>query len=213
MNKLRTLIVMAALVVSGVAMAQDKPYLTAEDVQIGSDGLGVLSISMSADEAMNACNFQFYLPEGVEIDSKKVGPLTIYTSAGTTDLVYEGLYTQSFDPREGYMLVNFYSPSKEYGFMAASGVLAKITLKASDALANGTYEGSLKGVGIANKDAVSVNQGKIPDVTFKITKGQTGVKSAVNGADSDALYDLQGRKVMNPQKGGVYVKKGKKVVR
>lgn len=97
--------------------------------------------------------------------------------------------------------------------MAASGVLAKITLKASDALANGTYEGSLKGVGIANKDAVSVNQGNIPDVTFKIMKGQTGIKSAAQDGADDALYDLQGRRVTNPQKGGVYVKKGKKVVK
>ena len=213
MNKLRTLFVMAALVIAGAAMGQEKPYLTAEDVQIGSDGTGVLSISMVSDEAMNASNFQLYLPDGVEIDSKKVGPLTIYTSAGTTDLVYEGLYTQSFDPREGYMLVNFYSPSKEYGFMAASGVLAKITLKAADSLADGTYEGSLKGIGIADKDAVSVNQGNIPDVTFKIMKGQTGIKSAAQDGADGALYDLQGRKVNNPQKGGVYVKKGKKVVK
>ena len=50
MNKLRTLIVMAALVVSGVAMAQDKPYLTAEDVTIGEDRTGVLKISMVSDE-------------------------------------------------------------------------------------------------------------------------------------------------------------------
>ncbi len=214
MNKLRTLIVMAALVISGVAMAQDKPYLTAEDVTIGEDRTGVLKISMVSDEKMMSTNFGLYLPEGIAIDSVYNAKKDKWskTYEVETDLL-DGDFTQSYNEREGYVLC-VYFPSGDFTYYAASGVLAEITLKANDTVADGTYEGSLKTIGIANKDAVSVNQGKIPDVTFKIKVGKTtGVKSAVNGADDDALYDLQGRKVTNPQKGGVYVKKGKKVVR
>ena len=43
MNKLRTLIVMAALVISGVAMAQDKPYLTVDDI-VAKDRKGYVAV-------------------------------------------------------------------------------------------------------------------------------------------------------------------------
>ena len=214
MNKLRTLIVMAALVVSGVAMAQDKPYLTAEDVTIGEDRTGVLKISMVSDEKMMSTSFGLYLPNGIDIDStynakKDKWSKTYEVETDLLDVDYGQIYMIKGDH---YTCAFF--PNGDYPFFAASGVLAEVTLRVPENLADGTYEASMKDISITNAKGDPMNQGKIPDVTFKIKVGKTtGVKSAVNGADDDALYDLQGRKVTNPQKGGVYVKKGKKVVR
>lgn len=210
MNKLRTLFVMAALVIAGAAMGQEKPYLTVDDITIGqgAEEEDILVVKMESDEPMASCNFQLYLPDGVDLiyDEDE----DAYLASDATDLILKS-YTKSVSPREGYYLINIY-PATLRNFKAASGVLIKFALKTTSTV-TGTLEASLKNIGISDIDAVSINQGKIPDVSFKINISTTGIKSAAQDGADDALYDLQGRRVTNPQKGGVYVKKGKKVVK
>ena len=49
---------------------------------------------------------------------------------------------------------------------------------------------------------------------FEKSDVETGISSVLLPATGDpaAVYDLQGRRVQSPQKGGVYVKGGRKVV-
>ncbi|MCH5238543.1 MAG: hypothetical protein J1E95_12245, partial [Muribaculaceae bacterium] len=56
------------------------------------------------------------------------------------------------------------------------------------------------------------NEG-IEDYTFVVVKTETdGVSSIISDEDGAVIYNLQGVRVSNPQKGNIYIINGKKAI-
>jgi len=103
----------------------------------------------------------------------------------------------------------------------ATGALAEGTLVTITATPNEGYElGAITVTGVYSNLAVVVTDGKFTmpadDVTVTVTfKAATGIQNVSvenNSLENATIYDLNGRRVENPTKKGIYIVNGKKVV-
>ena len=103
----------------------------------------------------------------------------------------------------------------------ATGALAEGTLVTITATPNEGYElGAITVTGVYSNLAVVVTDGKFTmpaddvtvTVTFKVSTGIQNVSVENNSLENATFYDLNGRRVENPTKKGIYIVNGKKVV-
>ena len=103
----------------------------------------------------------------------------------------------------------------------ATGALAEGTLVTITATPNEGYElGAITVTGVYSNLAVVVTDGKFTmpaddvtvTVTFKVATGIQNVSVENNSLENATIYDLNGRRVENPTKKGIYIVNGKKVV-
>ena len=60
-------------------------------------------------------------------------------------------------------------------------------------------------------NGILANGGAIVDVTLRVTEG-VGVNPQTLDAQSDTIYDLQGRKHKTVQRKGIYIRNNKKII-
>ena len=103
----------------------------------------------------------------------------------------------------------------------ATGALAEGTLVTITATPAEGYElGAITVTGVYSNLAVVVTDGKFTmpaddvtvTVTFKVATGIQNVSVENNSLENATFYDLNGRRVENPTKKGIYIVNGKKVV-
>lgn len=103
----------------------------------------------------------------------------------------------------------------------ATGALAEGTLVTITATPNEGYElGAITVTGVYSNLAVVVTDGKFTmpaddvtvTVTFKVATGIQNVSVENDSLENATFYDLNGRRVENPSKKGIYIVNGKKVV-
>ncbi|MBQ8270679.1 MAG: hypothetical protein IJZ22_05665, partial [Bacteroidaceae bacterium] len=113
---------------------------------------------------------------------------------------------------DGSMRVMVYS-SKNLNFTGTEGDVAVLTTTAKAGTADGEYEFQIKNVILSDDASTRL---PIDDYTGYITvnNGTTGIDAIdADAANGDAaIYDLQGRKVTETVKGGIYIKDGKKFI-
>ncbi len=130
----------------------------------------------------------------LEADAATTASLTIGGADGATSTI--GGTTQPVtltdDNRAGYLLFGVGDTSKELGFFApGSGITA-----------------------IAANKAFVANDGTLQSVALKFGGATTGIGNAIGttAEDNAPVYDLSGRRVAQPAKGGVYIKGGRKFI-
>ncbi len=101
---------------------------------------------------------------------------------------------------------------KNKNFTGEEGDVATVALNL-DGVADGSYSYSIKNIVLSDPSSVIKYPADV-EAWVNVAGGVTGIDSiAADGENAnEAIYDLSGRKVANPVKGGIYIKGGKKVI-
>ena len=176
---------------------------------VSADGDGsTLLINISNPEyPFSAIQFDLDLPEGIEVEfdgeyyAVDLGSRTSSRKHSYPECAYQ---------EDGSLRVVIVSMSNAL-YSGTEGDVATAALKVNGA-ADGEYQFTIKNVVISapgSKEKLADHTGWIT-----VTGGVTGIDSiTADGKTTDAtIYDLQGRKVTETIKGGIYIKDGKKFV-
>jgi hypothetical protein len=194
MKKVKFLLAVVAVLVSGVAMAQK---ITAADVTIEqAGGTADLLFCIESEQESTLAEFFLTMPEGISIEQEDDEYL--FDLGSMCQRSHNG---SVLDKTNGdiYVLVKNESGKN---FKTTSGELITLPLVAASDILNGTYEIKVTGCNITNLVPERINTER--EFTIKVTVGPTGIDE-VNGAEG-ALAD--GKYL---QKGQVFIKKGDKV--
>ena len=97
-------------------------------------------------------------------------------------------------------------------FEGTEGDVATISLDATG-VADGEYKYTIKNIILSDPTSQIKYLADVEGWTT-VTDGVTGINSIAADSENanEAIYDLCGRKVANPVKGGIYIKGGKKII-
>ena len=166
----------------------------------------VLVMLNNPDDAFSDIQFDLYLPEGIEVVNDNEGYLIGLGSR--TDLRNHNRPEAALQ-RDGAVRVLCYSDKSET-FFGHSGDVIRLTLKASDTLSPGTYSIGLKNVELARPDMTN-DRPQASTASVSVNGYATGIGSLDAEMERGEVYDLNGRRVLQPAK-GVYVINGKKII-
>ena len=179
------------------------------------DGSDLIINVTNPDFPFTAIQFDIYFPEGLEISGVEEDGVYYYDAfVGSRNPSTRSPHTAeaALQP-DGSMRVMVYS-SKNLNFTGTEGDVAVLTTTAKAGTADGEYEFQIKNAIISNPAG---EQQKLAEHTgwITVTDGVTGIDAIIadDAANEEgAIYDLQGRKVTETVKGGIYIKDGKKFV-
>ena len=166
------------------------------------------------DFPFTAIQFDIYFPEELEVSGVEEDGVYYYD-------VFVGSRTNKRAPHnveaaaqaDGSVRVMLYS-GKNTNFTGTEGDIVALSIIAAEGLADGEYDFRIKNAIISNPAG---EQQKLAEHTgwITVTDGVTGIDAIIadDAANEEgAIYDLQGRKVTETVKGGIYIKDGKKFV-
>ena len=197
MNKIKLFFVGMAVLACGNVMAQK---IVADAVTIAPEGTADLVFSVVEGEAAAAlAEFELKLPEGLSIDkNSKVGGELLSDTHGIT-------ITTKKKSGNTYVLIKSEEGDE---FTAATGKLITLKLDATADIAEGDYEIQILKINLTSIKAEQMNTVEEGKVT--VTVATTGINNISINDPNAEVYNLNGQRVVNAQK-GVYVVKGKKV--
>ncbi|MBQ8227301.1 MAG: leucine-rich repeat protein, partial [Bacteroidaceae bacterium] len=158
------------------------------------------------DDAFSDIQFDLYLPEGMEVVNDNDGYLIGLGSR--TDLRTHNRPEAALQ-KDGAVRVLCYSDKAET-FFGHSGDVIRLTLKASETLSPGIYSLGLKNVELARPDMTNDHL-QASTASVSVNGYATGIGSLDAEMERGEVYDLNGRRVLQPGK-GVYILNGKKVI-
>ena len=192
--------------------------LTAEDVSFeGAKANLVVNMDYETTYDIVSWGFSLYLPDGVAVaGEEELGEFyadnaTLGTDTNARAIISNGIKLKVKE--DGGMMVLGYSMSNA-PMKSTHGMLCTIELSGSKDI-NGN--GTLKDISVAtvgeSGDAISLDQGKLAEVTFKVNDGGSAVGiNDINAAETSApAYNLQGVRVNGNAK-GLIIRDGKKMV-
>ncbi len=156
-----------------------------------------------------AIQFDLELPEGIEVAIDAEGFYDVQLGSRTSSRKHS--YPECAYQADGSLRVVIVSMSNAL-FSGTEGDVAIVGLKVNGA-EDGIYNYTIKNMTIASpasaKETLDSYTGEII-----VANGTTGIDSiTADGKTTDAtIYDLQGRKVTETVKGGIYIKDGKKFI-
>ncbi len=127
-------------------------------IRPGSTAELVVSLENDADFSVYAYNFRLYLPEGIEVATKSNGSYEYELKERNSD--HSSNVQETTDGS-----IQFGVSSSNLALTGNTGEVLGITLKASETLAEGTYQASIKDITYANKETQTVHPANI---TFNI---------------------------------------------
>lgn len=190
MKNIKLLIVAAAALISGSAMAQklECPDVTLEN---GTADL-VFSLADNTDETATLVEFTLGIPEGLSIE--KDGDEYIIDKGAICQRSHSAVANKKDN---GDMLIIIMNTSGG-AFKQTTGELAIMPIVASDGLADGSYQIQVKGVNITNQAAQKI--AKETSFTISVTKGSTGIKDVDGDGVAKGAFKYVGKD------GGLYIK-------
>ena len=211
MKQLRFYLTSMLLAVAGFAMADSWTVkVTPEKVTPGQE----FKLSIDLQNEGEVCGYQFkiFLPSsvtwvGLEDDDPEYELSDRHSAAQKN---YEKNFSVlPIDGVEGGYLAYTYATKSANILTGNSGEIVSITLKASDALADGDKI-SFKECETSNPESVST---RVADFDFVIN-GQVGIENMTpdmnKQAQNSAIFNALGQRVMTAVKGGLYIVNGKK---
>ena len=176
-------------------------------VSADGDGSTLLININNPGYPFSAIQFDLELPEGIEVDFD--GEYYAVDLGSRTNSRKHSYPECAIQP-DGSLRVVIISMSNAL-YNGTTGDVATAALKVNGA-ADGDYQFTIKNVVLSapgSKEKLEPYTGWI-----NVTGGVTGIDEiTADGAAADgAIYDLQGRKVSNPVKGGVYIQNGEKII-
>ena len=201
---IKSILAVALLFCSAVTFAQEATSTVSAD----GDGSTLLINISNPEYPFSAIQFDLDLPEGIEVEfdgeyyAVDLGSRTSSRKHSYPECAYQ---------EDGSLRVVIVSMSNAL-YSGTEGDVATASLKVNGA-ADGEYQFTIKNVVISapgSKEKLADHTGWIT-----VTGGVTGIDSitADGVANSNGtIYDLQGRKVTETVKGGIYIKDGKKFI-
>lgn len=191
MKKIKFLLVAVTALFSGVTMAQK---ITCADVTL-ENGKANLVFCIDSNVESTLAEFFLTMPENIALEERSAGRYK-YTKG---DMLTEDhtVTIQKTNIGDIYVLMK-----NEYGdnFLTTSGTLITLPIVATDGLADGVYQISVKDVLIA--DATPKQLNTETSFTINVTKGATGIKDVnADGMQADGKYLKDGK---------IIIKKGNK---
>ena len=177
MKKIKYLIIAAAALFSGSAMAQK---VVCPDVTIDKGDKAELVFSIESDQPSTLAEFFLTMPEGISIEKNSKGRYLFEKGEMPT----EDHTVTVTDKKNGdvYVLLK-----NEYGdnFESNSGTLITLPIVADETAVSGPNVIKVTGVNITNLDPKQINTETEFDITVTVS-GATGI-SEVNGAAAGSL--------------------------
>ena len=198
MKKIKLLIIAAAALISGSAMAQK---IACPDVTLekGKANL-VFSIAENTDETATLAQFVLTMPDGITVETNSKGRF-IYEKGE----LMQDEHTITFQSRKSGGIL--FLTKNEFGdaFTALNGELVTVPIVAGEDLADGTYSIQVTEVNITNLAAQKI--AKETSFTINVTKGSTGIKD-VNAEDGKSgnikIVDKNGNLVIKTANGNEF---------
>ncbi len=153
-------------------------------------------------DAFTSLQFDICLPEGIEIVNRP--------ELGSRTSPNEHNSPQSAIQENGMLRVLCYS-DKGHEFSGESGDIIVLTVKANENITGGTYELEVNNIELVRMDLTSC---KPESTTSLVTVGESTEVDIVTEGEfmQEAIYDLQGRRIEEITKAGIYIINGKKVL-
>ena len=184
MKKIKLLIVAAAALISGSAMAQKIvcPDVTLEE---GKANL-VFSIAENTDATATLAQFVLTMPDGITVEKNSKGRY-VYQKG---ELMQEDHTVTFQDKTNGDIL---FLTKNEYGeaFTAENGELVSFNVVAAESLAEGIYQIQVSQVNITNLAAKKI--AKETSFTINVTNGATGIKDVNADGAAKGTYKFVGK--------------------
>ena len=217
-----TLILFAGLfALVGVQAQEKQSYFKANDVALAEDGTGTLEVFIDYEttETVVGWNLSLYLPDGVKIATKTVYDEDLDEDVEVFDVTAKGddysnsnAMANALDIKAkadgGYLFVCI-DQKNQREMKNTQGKILTIPLVAPSKDFAG--EGLIKNIGMTSAGSISLELGKIADVTFRVGGSSEGIND-IQAADATApAYNLQGVRV-NANAKGVIIRDGKKTI-
>lgn len=169
-----------------------------------------LSLQLKNSAEIRGFQFDMYLPDG--ITAKKNAKGKIQGIAFNADRLPEDdehtvTVSAQADGAIRFLVGSMYDET----FTGNEGELMTMEVNVAANLAEGAYPVSLKAMKLTETD-ISKFYEHAEIITTLTVSSATGIKNIDSNADNSPVYDLQGRKVANTSKKGLYIKNGKKEI-
>ncbi len=179
-------------------------YIEPFEIEAGEETDILVNLSNAGTE-ITAVEFDLFLPEGLEVVSDEYG---YYISHGSRTPNKRNPHTVSGAPLSSGAIHVICYHNSQLAFTGEDGDVVAITIKAADDLEPGNYTIDLKNIELVNP-ADPTNGILISDNNTVVTDIEN-IEAEEEGTTE--IYDLSGRKVAEPVKGGIYIINGKKIV-
>ena len=179
-------------------------YIDPFEINAGEEKEILVNLSNPGTE-ITAVEFDLFLPAGLEVVSDEYGYYVLPGSRTPNKRVPHSVSSDLLS--SGAIHVICYHNS-QLAFTGEDGDVLAITIKAADDLEPGNYTIDLKNIELVNP-ADPKNGILISDNNTVVTDIEN-IEAEEEG--TTVIYDLSGRKVAEPVKGGIYIINGKKVV-
>ena len=203
------MMLIALLTFVGRATAQTVE-LTAEDVVIEAGKTAELRVSLENSMDIAGWQMYLYLPENIDIVYEEEDGERYYDNTVILSSRHLRSHTCTITATDdgGYLIMG-YNPSKPTKIKENSGELVTITLQAAENY-SGDHTATIKNVAVSDMNSVQTNMEG--EVTVHIAEARTtGLKGLKGLSGDEPVYDLNGRRMVQPSK-GVNIVGGSKVV-
>lgn len=184
-------------------------YVAPQTVAQGTTEV-TLSLQMKNTAEIRGFQFDMYLPEG--ITAKKNAKGKIQGIAFNSDRLPEDdehtiTVSAQADGAIRFLIGSMYDET----FTGNEGELMTMLVIVDANIAEGEYPITLKTIKLSETDISKFYEHAEITTTLTVSS-TTGIKNIDSNAGNGSVYDLQGRKIVNTSKKGLYIKNGKKEI-
>lgn len=184
-------------------------YVAPQTVAQGTTEV-TLSLQMKNTAEIRGFQFDMYLPEGITAKKNAKGKIQgIAFNADRLPEDDEHTITVSVqgDGAIRFLIGSMYDET----FTGNEGELMTMLVIVDANIAEGEYPITLKTMKLSETDISKFYEHAEITTTLTVSS-TTGIKNIDSNAGNGSVYDLQGRKIVNTSKKGLYIKNGKKEI-
>ena len=155
-----------------------------------------------------------HLPNGIEMESGDAILNDRYPWIENTQIYAHNADIIKVDDNSNSYMIMCYAdkPSVIYG---ETGILASLRLRCSSSY-KGQHEARISNVAVANFNDNPKQTNQVGDILMLITDEKTaaieGMVAEQNDNDTEIMTNLSGQRVDKPERKGVYIRDGKKII-
>ena len=174
----------------------------------GNTGEMLLPICMKSEAPIRSFQFDLYLPDGMEAVKTSKGKFT--TTWNVDRLPADDEHTLSLAQQSDGAIRVLCGSLYDETFEGEDGVLFTLKVKVSD-MADGSYIIALKDIKLSETDITKFYKTSLYEAVMNIDTDTSIDAVYTDDLKGTMVFDLQGRRVQNIEK-GIYIVNGKKVV-
>lgn len=215
MNRLIITILMLCIGFARTVKAEDTDlstidnviYVTSNSVDAGTNT--TLSVCMKNTAPVRGFQFWLYLPEGVTVVKNSKNKIQISLTADRLEEDDDHTISAS-EQSDGSILILCGSEYQE-SFLGNDGEIATLQVTAPDNMPMGDYPVVLRMMKLTETDIARFYTADNVRSTLTVKNTATNI-SSLSTVAGGTIYNLSGQRISRPQKKGLYIQKGKKLI-